>query len=176
MTKSQDVVTLLWLSLWDEWTESYAALGKHVGLSTSAVHDSIQRCRFAGLVAHRSLSVIRMPTTEFVVSGVPFCFPARLGALSRGVPTGYGAPPLRMISDFVFPEGSIPVWPSATGTIRGPQVEPLYRTVPNVALADDRFYALLATLDALRVGRGREREAAKRDLHRLLNSPQPFSQ
>ena len=37
---------------------------------------------------------------------------------------------------------------------------PLYPTVPEAALRDEKLYELLALVDALRVGRVREREIA----------------
>ena len=47
--------------------------------------------------------------------------------------------------------------------------EPLYKSVPQAALRDSKFYQLLALVDAIRDGRARERKVAERDLVRTLD-------
>ncbi|MCZ7655319.1 MAG: hypothetical protein M5R42_15165 [Rhodocyclaceae bacterium] len=55
----------------------------------------------------------------------------------------------------------VPVWPSAKGTARGVGLAPLYPSVPEAALRNEKLYALLALFDALRSGQARERNAAR---------------
>jgi hypothetical protein len=103
---------------------------------------------------------------EFLVHGLKYVFPAERGEMSRGVPTSYGAAPLRkMIAPTDEP---IPVWPYPDGTHRGVSFAPLYKTAPAAALRDASFYELLALADALRDGRVRERKMAEAELHRIL--------
>ncbi|HEX7708861.1 MAG TPA: hypothetical protein VF701_20545 [Thermoanaerobaculia bacterium] len=103
---------------------------------------------------------------EFLVHGLKYVFPAKRGELTRGVPTSYAAPPLNAL--FAKGQEPIPVWPFAEGTERGVSFEPLYRTVPSVALRDPALYELLAIADALREGRARERKIAEEQLRERL--------
>jgi len=103
---------------------------------------------------------------EFLVHGLKYVFPAERGEMTRGVPTSYGASPLRGM--IVSTDEPIPVWPYAEGTQRGISFAPIYKTAPGAALRDERFYELLALADALRDGRARERKLAEAALHRLL--------
>ena len=74
----------------------------------------------------------------------------------RGIATAHSAPPLNneIMSEEQF------VWPYAKGTVRGHSIIPLYPSVPEAALKDAKLYELLALVDALRVGRAREKELA----------------
>ena len=81
--------------------------------------------------------------------------------MSRGIPTAYAAPPLaRKISSDELP----PVWPDPNGTVRGVAVEPLYSSVVKAAKSDSPLYELLALVDALRIGRARERNMAEEEI------------
>ena len=61
------------------------------------------------------------------------------------------------------------MWPYAYGESRGLSVIPLYKTVPEAALDDPSLYEYLALLDALRVGRSREQELAKKLLTKKIH-------
>jgi hypothetical protein len=67
----------------------------------------------------------------------------------------------------------VPVWPDPEGKIKGRAVEPLHPGVPKAAQEDDEFYALLALIDVLRVGRAREREMAEAELEKRLAHVRP---
>jgi len=99
---------------------------------------------------------------EFLVHGVKYAFPPKRGALTRGMPTGYAAPPLNKV--IVDSSELPPVWPFAEGTVRGEAFEPLYPSVPQAAARDARLYELLALVDAIRDGRARERNLAAKEL------------
>lgn len=104
--------------------------------------------------------ILKPQLKEFLLSGAKYAFPPIWGAMSRGVPTGYAAAPLNAI---IAPPCSdpVPVWPSAKGTARGLSLAPLYPSVPDAALRDDKLYALLTLFDAIRSGQARERNAAR---------------
>jgi len=89
---------------------------------------------------------------------VRYAFPARLGSPAWGMPTAHAAPPLNRV--IVADEPLPPVWEAAEGTTQGISVTPLYRSVPAAAHRDPYLYELLACVDALRIGRVRERTAA----------------
>ena len=62
------------------------------------------------------------------------------------------------------------VWPSAKGTMKGQSIIPLYPSVVEAVQKDYKLYELLALIDALRVGKAREREIAISELkERILN-------
>lgn len=62
-----------------------------------------------------------------------------------------------------------PVWSHPEGTVRGAMVNPLYASAPGAAIEDPALYELLALLDALRIGRARERQMAVRMIEERLN-------
>ena len=68
-------------------------------------------------------------------------------------------------------ETVVPIWPDPDGTRQGVAVEPLYRSVPVAAKNDAALYDLLALVDALRIGRARERAIAETEIdHRLSHA------
>lgn len=158
--KPQDLFVLLALIARGGKPANYADLAAQTGLALSAVHASLKRAELSRLLMFeaRRPTVFKAQLQEFVLGGAKYAFPAVWGALSRGVPTGYAAPPL---SALIVPSPDpLPVWPSADGTVRGLALAPLYPTVPNAALRDPVLYELLALFDAVRSGRARERNAA----------------
>ncbi len=50
--------------------------------------------------------------------------------------------------------------PFGKRNVRGHSILPLYPSVPEAALKDEKLYELLALVDALRIGRAREKELA----------------
>lgn len=104
---------------------------------------------------------------EFCTHGVRYAFPAVAGPVTRGVPTSFGVEPLA--SQISSTAAEVPVWAYAKGTQRGPSLSPLYRTVPQAALADPALHEALALVDALRAGRTRERALAATLLRERLS-------
>jgi DNA-binding Lrp family transcriptional regulator len=164
IAKSLDIVVLLKLLL-ERNQRSYAELSKEIGISASEVHASVRRSIAAGLVDAASRFPLRKALEEYLLHGVRYAFPAIPGAIVRGLPTAYAAPPL---SSEIHSEDVPPVWPDPEGTVRGFAVEPLYTSVPKASRADSRLYELLALVDALRVGRTRERKLAEEELKKRL--------
>jgi len=150
--RPQDIVVLLKISLWEERSWYIKDLAASIRLSQSETSESIHRSVYAGLLAEDQRTVMRHTLLDFLRFGLRVVFPQRPGTMQRGVPTAHAAPPLRahIASELAY------VWPSARGQVQGLAIEPLYRTVPEAALADPDLYALLALCDALRVGRRRE--------------------
>jgi hypothetical protein len=88
------------------------------------------------------------------------------GGVTRGLRTGWAAPPL---SDLIASSDELPpVWPDPDGDVRGLSLEPLYPTAPRAARQSQAFYELLALVDSLRDGRTRESNLAAKELHRRL--------
>jgi len=89
-----------------------------------------------------------------------------LGEVTRGMPTAWAAPVLA--EKFLESDRLPPVWPDPEGSVQGVAVRPLYRSVVKAAQKNPELYDLLALVDALRVGRARERKTAADELkHRF---------
>src|SRR5262249_4519735 len=99
---------------------------------------------------------------NFLVHGVPHAFPANPKEVTRGMPTAWAAPALsgRISAAEQIP----PVWPDPDGHVQGAAVQPLYQSVPHAARRDSALYDLLALVDALRIGRARERALAEKEI------------
>lgn len=170
MLRAQDVLLLLRLSLLPPDEKSKLQdLSTELGLSLSAVHASIERCKASSLIVPTRWgkhTIDRANVTELMLSGVKYFFPARRGALSRGIPTAHAAPPLNAV---ILSADAPPVWPHARGTVRGEAFEPLYPSAPDAALANPALYELLTLLDAVRGGAARERKLAATALEKRLS-------
>lgn len=163
--KPQDVLVALKLvGRSDGWT--YASLASELHLSQSEAHEAVRRLAAARLFSPVTNRIVRRSLLEFLIHGVPYAFPAEVGAPTRGVPTAWSAAPLA--GRIAHEEGGGAVWPSADGTVVGREVSPLYRSVPRAAKVDESLHQLLALVDALRVGRARERNLARVELERRL--------
>jgi len=136
--------------------EPFTPLAKAVGLSLSEAHAAVGRLTRASLLRQDERRVAPSALLDFLVTGAPHAFPAMLGPETRGVLTAAAAPPLAS----EFPNAERHVWPSAAGTARGPSLTPLYPKAVHLAGAQPDLYALVTLVDALRVGRARERTRA----------------
>ena len=166
--KPQDLVVLLAALSRAPVSCSYAELADATGLAASAVHASIKRAVSARLatVKDRQPLVLKTQLKEFLFSGAMYAFPPVWGALTRGLPTSYAAPPL---SGVISASGDPPpVWPHPAGPSRGMSLAPLYPSAPEAAKRDEKLYAMLSLFDAIRAGQAREREAAKKLLEPYL--------
>jgi hypothetical protein len=167
--KSIDIVVLLKLLL-ETGRRPYAALSKELHISASEIHAAVQRSIAAGLMDSQSRKPLRKPLEEYLLHGVRYAFPAVTGGLARGIPTAHAAKPL---SDKISQDDLPPVWPDPEGTVRGYAVEPLYDSVPKSVKEDERLHELLALVDALRIGRARERMLAEKELQIRLSHAIP---
>lgn len=169
--KPQDIVVLIKLLAYGDDRPSYAQIAEELYLSASEVHAAVQRARHARLLSPGDPVEVpnKSAIEEFLLHGVKYAFPPERGQLTRGIPTGYAAEPLKnRISAGNEPP---PVWPSTEGKTRGYSFTPLYKTVPRAALRDPYLYEVLALIDAIRDGRSRERQLAEQELKARLQSP-----
>lgn len=167
--KPQDVVVLLKLVALGPEPWTFQRLAVELSLSQSEVHAGVRRALSARLMTSATSASgrpVRAALLEFLVHGVKYAYPPARGELTRGVPTGYAAPPLSKV--IVGSSDPPPVWPFREGTVRGHAFAPLYRTVPQAALRDAALYELLALVDAIRDGRARERRLAAEALESRL--------
>jgi DNA-binding Lrp family transcriptional regulator len=165
-TKPQDIVVALKLCL-EGSRRSYAELGQELGISASEVHAAVRRLGDAHLAEPETMEIRRDALRNFLIHGVPHAYPASLKEIIRGMPTAWAAPAL---SGKISASGQVPpVWPDPDGEVQGAAVQPLYRSAPGAARRDPALYELLALVDALRIGRARERNLAEKELARLLS-------
>lgn len=155
-----DIVILLKIiALGDSpWLQSNLAESLHI--SQSEVSKSLMRSKYASLLDVSSKKVSRLALMEFLQYGIRYIYPQQPGALVRGIVTGHSAPPLNKIIISEEPY----VWPSAKGTVRGQSIIPLYPSVIEAVKSDHKLYELLALVDAIRVGKAREKDIAIQEL------------
>lgn len=161
--RPHDVLVLLQLAI--QPVETFRQLSAKVGLSLGEVHKAVKRLELGRLILFEQRSVNLSGMMEFLVSGVPYVFPAQLGAPSRGIPTAFSAPPI----DSEFVEGDMVVWPAHNGRSRGLALTPLSPAVSKIWEKNQDLYRALTLVDALRVGRARERKLAREYLTEVLN-------
>jgi len=165
MLRPQDILILLKLLPWGHnWT--YDQIAHELGLSSSAVHRSVERAARAGLYGVDRRVVNGAELAEFLVHGVRYAFPAEWGGEARGMPTAWGAEPLakKLSTSGKNP----PVWPDPHGTAVGIALTPLDPRVPDAARRDPALGELLALVDGIRIGGPRERGLAAKELEKRL--------
>ena len=115
-----DLVVLFRLALERGPPPIYAVLASELSLTASEIHAGVDRAVLAQLARKDragKASVVREALCQFVLNAAPYAFPATLGGMSRGMPTGYAAPILA--DKIVQSDEPAPVWPHKTGTVRG---------------------------------------------------------
>ncbi|MEX8547511.1 MAG: hypothetical protein V5804_07910 [Mucilaginibacter sp.] len=147
----------------DNWLNK--DLANSLYISTSEISESLNRSKIAGLIDAEKRTVFKNNLLDFLTQGLAYVFPVQAGAMARGIPTAHSAPVFKneLIAEEVF------VWPCANGPKKGQAVQPLY---PNAVLAvqkDEKLYDVLALVDALRLGKVREREIAIDKLTQIFN-------
>lgn len=150
------LVALLALPRGDAWTQ--AAFAQELGLPQPAMTRSLQRLAEAGLWDRAARAVDVAGAEGLLVHAARFLVPPRLGPPARGVPTAHSAPPLA--SELAANEAL--VWPDDEGNAMGTSLAPLHPAAPAAARRNARLHEMLALVDALRVGRVRERTLATR--------------
>ena len=144
------------------WTQMGVAA--ELCLSSSQINLAIKQLLLANLfiMRHGKPYPIYAALKEFIIHGVPYCFPVKMEKLSVGIPTAYAAKPLSNVIS--LGNDPIPIWPYALGKSRGIVLEPLHKNVPKALIdfPDENLYEILVLIDALRVGRAREKNIAQK--------------
>ena len=149
---------------------SVRALAEATGISKSQVSLALQRCLEVGLVRKdRKTGVPRANARalfNFIVHGVRYVFPAKPGEITRGIATTFAAP---VLEGQLYSSGELPmVWPDARGNSKGQAIEPLFKSVPFAVRRDPELYAMLALVDAIRLGHPRESKVSAERLAAYL--------
>jgi DNA-binding transcriptional MocR family regulator len=138
------------------WT--YRELASRLGVAHALVQRALKRGEEAGLYSSESRSVHEPNLEEFVLHGLRFLAPARLGGVVSGVPAAWAASP---VSRRVRESGALPpVWPSASGQVRGQALVPLHEAAVGAVEEFPELGELLAIVDSLRAGDVRVRSVA----------------
>jgi hypothetical protein len=174
--KPQDVLIALKLGVNPGKSWSYLDLSGELGLSASETYSGAFRLGVAMLldIDERRPRIANL--LEFLEHGIRYAFVSERGRVTRGVPTAHSAQPL--LAEFLSSQGDIRsrddsidlplVWPHPEGSMRGESLEPLYPSAVGAALRDSALYECLALVDALRIGRARERGLAVQLLRKRL--------
>lgn len=163
--RPQDIVVLLKIVALNnnEWRN--IDIANAILLSPSEVSEALNRCKIAGLIDSKKRKVNTNSFVEFLIYGLKYVFPAEPGPMVKGIPTAHSAYP---VNEHISAGIDIYVWPYAKGMHRGQAIEPLYKTLPQVAQDDKLFYELLTIVDTIRVGRIREVKIAIEELNKRL--------
>jgi hypothetical protein len=166
MLRSQDILVLLKLSRIGGLPWTFDSVAHELGLSSSAVHRSVDRAVESTLFNRRRRAVESASLHELLVHGVRYFFPPVWGGEARGLPTAWAAAPLS--KQLAQSGANPPVWPLPGGKARGIALEPLDPRAPDAALRDEKLHELLALVDAIRIGAARERKLAAKELEANL--------
>ena len=162
--RPQDVVVLIKVLLEEDRNWTQVSLARSLFMSQSEISESLSRSRYARFLYDKGRKVVRQSFIDLLTYGIPFIFPQQPGNVVRGIPTGHSASPLKeeIMSDDHY------VWPYAKGSVRGHGILPLYYTVPQAIELDQHLYEILALIDAMRVGRVREKNLAREMLKKRI--------
>jgi hypothetical protein len=167
--KPQDVAIALRLAAHPGGDTSQRALAAALRISASEVNHGLARLAAARLYIRAERRIAKHALLEFLLYGIKYAFPAQLGMFGTGLPTAFSTAPLA--AKLLIDPDDYVVWPAEgiAGAVRGRELEPLYPRVPEAAAADARLHEYLALVDAIRVGRARERKLATAELTARLS-------
>jgi len=163
--KPQDILILLKILATEPRPLSQADLAGAVRLSLGEVSYGLQRLREARLLDYDG-KLLRTNVLELLLHAVKYIVPGQLGKISRGVPTSHSAPILAKRISSSDTDSYVLEHPA--GQVRGQSVTPIYKTAADAALADEGVYAMIALLDAIRVGKAREQKMAREMLSKII--------
>ncbi len=165
MLKPQDCLILLKLLANPKAEWSQRQLAESLCISLAETNAGLKRLIEARLLRKTKGSQflpILAAAEEFLINGLKYLLPGKLGEYTRGIPTAVGAPLFH--DKIALGSEPIPVWPDAQGSKRGVALNPIHPAVPKALrkTKDQSFYELLVLIDAIRSGRARERNIASK--------------
>jgi len=92
--KPQDVVVLLKVIALNNDNWQQIPLAHSLKMSQSEVSQSVARSKYAGLLDDNGKKVMRQALYDFLQYGLAVVFPAKPGAVVRGIPTAHSTAPL----------------------------------------------------------------------------------
>lgn len=163
-----DLLVALKLAAHEGEAPSVRRLEGELGLSKSAVANSLHRLARLGLVRAEGVAprcVNKLLLRDCLEHAARWISPAEVGEFVLGLPTAHSAGAL---ADKLRGDDDPVVMPLPQGPVRGRAVTPLHPLAPAAAARDPKLYKLLAVVDALRMGRARDRKLAAEELRACL--------
>lgn len=163
--RPQDVVILLKKISRNGRHMNGKQLAESLNISAAEVSMAMERDRAAQLVDSTKEHINILSLRDFIIYGLKYCFPTQPGRIVRGIPTASSASPIR---EAIVSNGESFVWKDSSGSVRGQSITPLFPNVIKTVSEDADFYALLAIVDSIRIGKSRERNTAIELLDKYL--------
>jgi len=194
--KPQDILLLLKIisNNNDQWKQKQIA--EELSMSQSEVSECVARCKYSGLLDSKGKKVFRLALMEFLQYGIAYVFPQKPGPVVKGIPTAHSVEPLKneivSTEHYVWPtsKGRVrghsiePLYPSVVKVVEQYLEHGNYNNHINeeqdsnfhkmLAILDSKhaqektLYEMLALVDALRVGRAREKEIALKEIKKRI--------
>ncbi len=162
--RAHDILILLQIICLDKTSWHNKDLAYSLKISASEISESLNRSWIAKLLDSRKKHVNKMALMDFLAYGLPYTFPQVPKTLARGIATSHSASPLNQFFnaklDFI--------WPYAKGNLQGLTIKPLHKNVPLIVHTNPKLHEMLALVDALRVGRAREKKMAIDLLRKII--------
>lgn len=165
--KPQDILILLKIISKKDLVWRQMDLAHELQISPSEVATALERARKSKLIDPSKRKIFKSALIEFISHGLQYVYPVTPGPIVRGTPTAHSAEPL---SGFLLSSSELDtyVWPDAEGKTKGQAIDPLYPSVPHAVKKDPNLHELLALVDAIRVGRARERNIAVAEIEKRI--------
>lgn len=162
--RPQDIVVLLKVIAMDGSQWQMNNLASALFISPSEISESLNRSRIVGLIDYNKKAVHRTNFMEFLEYGMRYVFPVRPGTMVKGVPTGHSHPFMKehIVSSTNY------VWQEHEGEVVGLAIDPFYKNQVDAIRNDELLYKLLALVDAVRVGKVREKTYAIAELKNII--------
>lgn len=169
MLKPQDLMLALKL-LNPQWKDAtFAQLAGELGMSASETNEGFHRAREAGLISPLDKTTNKHALAELLIHGLKYVLPVQPGRRTRGMITGFAAPPLDRHFRAAADSYDLMVWPDPTSNHAGYEIKPLSRSACHAAKRDPQLYEWLVLTDVLRgAGRAREKTLAEKILRKRL--------
>jgi hypothetical protein len=165
--KKQELFIALKLLAYGRKPWTYESIAQSLNIGIASLHRSIKALAFADLFNSEYMCISCIAFEEFLLHGVKYVFPVKVGAVARGMLTAHSAPAFKGSFKANLQEAF--VWPHNNSDDKGFLIEPLYPTAPEASLNDPELYKLLACVDVLRIGRAREKVIAVDLLKKVFN-------
>jgi len=168
--KPQDVLVACQLAILGDKIPTQAWLGETLRLSPSTVFESMKSLRKAKLLlsSEKSIKVDLKRLLLFLIHGVPVVYYPQKTEIVRGIATGIFSSTFR--SRFTGDKDVPTVWPYTKGKETGEGLVPLYPSIPMACSNNSALCDVMSTIEVLRIGRAREKEAAISHLERVLDT------
>ncbi len=150
-------------------TWKYASLATELAISQSEVFQAIERSRLAGLIDDSKRNVNKKRLLEFLIHGLRYVFPPEKKGVIQGTPLFAEE---MLIAKGQEQRGEAYVWVGA-GSTTGEGLEPLHKSIPNIAIKDKALHEVLAYVEILRFHDSAHRTWVSEKLRALLDPAVP---